>query len=67
MQSALRDRPQPEFPVPEGIDLVRIDPATGKLASAEGRGVLEPFKTEAKPVENPPDKPQVEMQDLFGE
>ena len=67
MESALRDRPQPEFPQPDGIELVRIDPTTGKLAPEGGRGVLEPFKVEAKPTENPPDKPRVEVQDLFRE
>ena len=67
MQGALRDRPQPDFPVPEGVEFVRIDPASGKVVPAEGRGVLEPFKVENKPVENPPDQPRVEMQDLFGQ
>jgi penicillin-binding protein 1A len=67
MHGALRDRPQPEFPMPEGVELVRIDPATGKLAPEGSKGVLEPFKVENKPVENPPDKPRVEVQDLFGQ
>jgi penicillin-binding protein 1A len=67
MSAALRDRPQPEFPQPDGIELVPIDPTTGKLAPAGGRSVLEPFKVETKPVENPPDRSQVEVQDLFGQ
>jgi penicillin-binding protein 1A len=67
MQSALRDRPQPEFPVPDGIDFVAIDPATGKLAEDPSKAVIEPFKAESKPVENPPDKPRLEVQDLFGQ
>jgi penicillin-binding protein 1A len=67
MQSALRDRPQPDFPVPDGVELVRIDPATGKVVPESARGVLEPFKVEHRPVENPPDKPRLEVQELFGQ
>jgi penicillin-binding protein 1A len=67
MEAALRDRPQPDFPRPDGIELVRIDPSTGKLAPEGDRGVFEPFKVEAKPVESPPDQPRVEVQDLFGQ
>ncbi len=67
MQGALRDRPQPSFPVPDGIDFVAIDPATGKVATDSAKAVLEPFKTEAKPVVDSPDRPRVEVQDLFGQ
>jgi penicillin-binding protein 1A len=67
MQGALRARPQPEFPVPDGIEFVRIDPASGKVVPAEERGVLEPFKVENKPVENPPDQPRVEVPEFFGQ
>jgi penicillin-binding protein 1A len=68
MQGALRDRPQPDFPVPDGIALVRIDPSTGKLVPPDApRGVEEPFKIENQPLENAPDKPKVEVQDLFSQ
>ncbi|HEX9287929.1 MAG TPA: PBP1A family penicillin-binding protein [Anaeromyxobacteraceae bacterium] len=67
MQGALRDRPQPEFPVPDGIEFVAIDPATGQLATEASKAVIEPFKAESRPVENPPDKPRLEVQDLFGQ
>ncbi len=68
MQGALRDRPQPEFPVPEGIELVAIDLATGKAAIGTGKAVLEPFKAESKPVaESPAEKARVDVQDLFGQ
>jgi penicillin-binding protein 1A len=70
MQSALRDRPQPEFAVPDGIDFVAIDPATGKLATEPARAVIEPFKAESKPIDleaESPGKPRVEVQDLFGQ
>jgi penicillin-binding protein 1A len=66
MQGALRDRPQPEFPVPDGIEFVRIDPASGKAVPENARGVLEPFKAEHRPMEEP-EKPRVEVQDLFGQ
>jgi penicillin-binding protein 1A len=66
MQGALRQRPQPEFPVPDGIVVVQIDPRTGE--PLEEGGVPEPFK-----AENPPaaarteDRPSVDVRDLFGE
>jgi penicillin-binding protein 1A len=67
MRSALGDRPQPDFPIPDGIAFVRIDPATGKV-SEDGRGVVEPFKIENQPVATAPaDKPRVEVQDLFSQ
>jgi penicillin-binding protein 1A len=66
MRGALEDRPQDEFPVPDGIAFVRIDPATGKV-STDGRGVVEPFKVENQPVAQPADKPRVEVQDLFSQ
>ncbi len=71
MKAALRDRPQPDFPVPDGIELVEIDPGTGKLAAEGGKSVLEPFKAESRPLEEPEGgahgKPKVEVQDLFSE
>ncbi|HZZ86449.1 MAG TPA: PBP1A family penicillin-binding protein [Anaeromyxobacteraceae bacterium] len=62
MQAALQDRPQPPFPVPEGIVQVAMDPASGRASPG---GVVEPFKegTEPKPDAAPP--PRVEVQDLF--
>ncbi len=67
MQAALRDRPEPEFPVPAGIAFVRIDPATGRPVEGLDQGVVEPFKAEAQPVAEDADKPRIEMRDLFGE
>jgi penicillin-binding protein 1A len=67
MQGALRDRPQPAFPVPDGIDFVAIDPATGKVATADGKAILEPFKTEAKPTAETNERPRIEVQELFGQ
>ena len=63
MQAALQDRPQPPFPVPEGIVEVPIDPASGKPIPG---GVAEPFKDGTQP-RAPEAAPRVEVQDLFGE
>jgi penicillin-binding protein 1A len=70
MQAALRDRPQPDFPVPEGIVFARIDPKTGAAVGAFAEGVLEPFLEE-----NPPAPPgdaadagsKVDVHDLFSQ
>jgi penicillin-binding protein 1A len=67
MRAALRDRPQPDFPVPEGIALVPIDPSSGRIASGGGRAVLQPFKIESQPLDQPAEKPRVEVQDLFSQ
>ena len=67
MQAALRDRPEPEFPIPAGIAFVRIDPATGRPVDGLDQGVVEPFKTEAQPVAEDAGKPRIELRDLFGE
>jgi len=68
MQAALRDRPQPTFPVPEGIAFQRIDPASGKaLAPFAAGGVLEPYLAGTEPEPEAPDQPKVEMQDLFAQ
>ncbi len=65
MRAALGERPQPDFPVPDGIAFVRIDPATGR--KVESGGVLEPFKVENQPLDVPAGGPRVELQDLFNQ
>ncbi|HET7755389.1 MAG TPA: penicillin-binding transpeptidase domain-containing protein, partial [Anaeromyxobacteraceae bacterium] len=65
MQGALRQRPQPEFPVPDGIVTVRIDPRTGR--PVEEGGVPEPFKAENLPADREAERPTVEVRDLFSE
>jgi penicillin-binding protein 1A len=66
MRTALHERPQPEFPVPQGIVMVRMDPQTGKaVAPFDRRGVVEAFVEGTEPVFDAGDKPQVEVQDLF--
>jgi penicillin-binding protein 1A len=68
MQRALRDRPQPDFPVPDGIAFVRMDPETGKALTGAAGGVVEPFKVENQPTAtSTADQPRVQVQDLFGQ
>ncbi|MBI5068983.1 MAG: PBP1A family penicillin-binding protein [Deltaproteobacteria bacterium] len=68
MQAALRDRPQPEFPVPDGITFVRIDPRDGKVTDSLDQGVVEPFKVENQPAAaDAPGRPRLEVRDLFTE
>jgi penicillin-binding protein 1A len=65
MQGALRSRPQPEFPAPDGIVVVRIDPRSGE--PVEEGGVPEPFKAENPPAGPSDERPTVDVRDLFGE
>ncbi len=68
MQAALRDRPQPEFPIPEGVVHVRMDPETGKaLKPFDPRGVVEPFVAGTEPVPEAENQPRVEVRDLFAQ
>ena len=47
MRAALKDVPEQPFDMPPGISKVRIDPATGALASAaDGGAILEVLKSE---------------------
>ena len=50
MEAALRDRPQPDFPVPEGIVFARIDPKTGEAVQPFAPGVLEPYLEGTAPI-----------------
>jgi penicillin-binding protein 1A len=65
MQGALRERPQPDFPTPDGIVVVHIDPRTG--VPLEEGGVPEPYKVENPPVDRSAERPTVEVRDLFSE
>src|SRR5512137_1203207 len=70
MQAALRDRPQPDFPVPEGITFVRIDPRTGEAVEPFEPGVLEPYLEGNAPVVRAPGEAgasRVDVHDLFSE
>jgi penicillin-binding protein 1A len=70
MQAALRDRPQPDFPVPEGIVFARIDPKTGAAVPPFAPGVLEPYLDGTAPVpqaEEDVGSSKVDVRDLFGQ
>jgi len=71
MQAALRDRPQPPFPIPEGIVFERIDPKTGQaLPPFDKGGVLEPYLSGTEPRPEAAEaagRPKVEVQDLFAQ
>ncbi len=70
MQAALRDRPQPDFPIPEGIVFVRIDPKTGVAVEPFEPGVLEPYLEGTAPAPRPPGEAgstRVDVHDLFSE
>ncbi|HVP68640.1 MAG TPA: PBP1A family penicillin-binding protein [Anaeromyxobacteraceae bacterium] len=71
MQAALHDRPQPPFPIPEGIVFERIDPKTGQaLPPFDKGGILEPYLSGTEPHLEAPeanDRPKVEVQDLFAQ
>lgn len=43
MSRILKDIPPKEFPIPEGIEFMKIDPKTGQTSSAQG-AILECFK-----------------------
>lgn len=51
MREAEKSLPSREFPVPEGVTQVRIDPRTGKLAGKSVPGRLEWFLSGTEPVE----------------
>ena len=61
MRTALKDVPEQPFDMPPGISKVRIDPATGALASAADSGaILEVLKSEdvARLAAQPPQEQQ---------
>ncbi len=52
MEEALKDAPATPFRVPKGLRLVRVDPATGKLADPGAKGAIwEAFLPGTEPVE----------------
>jgi penicillin-binding protein 1A len=50
MRYALEDRPVHDFPIPDGVTLVRIDPWSGLRAPDGMPGKLEPFVTGSEPT-----------------
>jgi len=67
MQQALRNRPQPEFPVPEGVVFAAIDPDTGQPAPPEKRNAVQmPFKQGLEPAATLPEAAKkTEERDFF--
>lgn len=51
MRAAHQGKPPRDFPVPEGVTAVRIDPRTGKLAGREVPGRTEYFLAGTEPTE----------------
>lgn len=49
MEQALGDQPRAEFPVPEGLKCVNVDPNTGGRAAAGGASRLECFRPGTEP------------------
>jgi penicillin-binding protein 1A len=50
MSKILKDRPVKEFPLPEGIEFIKINPKTGQI-SLDNEGILECFKEGTGPTE----------------
>ncbi|MEE3329583.1 MAG: PBP1A family penicillin-binding protein [Myxococcota bacterium] len=61
MREALRRYPVRDYPVPEGIVEVRIDPATGLLASSSSKGAyFQPFVEGTEPTERASERSSAE-------
>jgi penicillin-binding protein 1A len=52
MTDALKDKPAVDFRIPPGVRLVRVNPATGKLAEGERNAIWEAFKPGTEPTPN---------------
>ena len=50
MEKALRDVPEAQFPIPDGLRCVNIDPATGTRAAPGGAPLLECFRDGSEPA-----------------
>ena len=53
MEKILKDKPKKEFPIPEGIEFIKIDPRTGQLSLGK-EGILECFKEGTEPTQISP-------------
>jgi penicillin-binding protein 1A len=59
MKGAHEGQPVQDFPIPPGIQLVRVDPTTGLLAGASVPGRTEPFLEGTAPTAEAPPPGQV--------
>lgn len=55
MKEAVRDLPPEDFPLPERVVFVRVNPETGAPASPDEAGVFEPFLEGTEPTPSSPD------------
>src|SRR4030042_195286 len=53
MSKILQDKPIKDFPVPEGVELMRVDPKTGQVNLGK-EGILECFKEGTGPTQKTP-------------
>jgi penicillin-binding protein 1A len=53
MSKILKDVSKKEFPIPEGIEFMKIDPKTGQVSSGK-EGILECFKEGTEPTQKDP-------------
>jgi penicillin-binding protein 1A len=53
MSKILKDKPKRDFPIPEGIEFIRIDPKTGQVSLGK-EGILECFKEGTEPSQTSP-------------
>jgi penicillin-binding protein 1A len=49
MSKMLKDRPLKDFPIPEGIEFMKINPQTGQMSLAK-EAILECFKEGTRPA-----------------
>jgi penicillin-binding protein 1A len=53
MAKILKDKPKKEFPIPEGIEFIKIDPKTGQVSLGK-EGILECFREGTEPTQIDP-------------
>jgi len=53
MEKILKDKPKKEFPIPEGMEFIKIDPKTGQVSLGK-EGILECFKEGTEPKQISP-------------
>jgi penicillin-binding protein 1A len=65
MKAAHQGLPELDFPVPEGVSAVKVDPLSGKLAGASVPGRQEYFLTGTEPTEEAPRPGTVDPNDFL--
>jgi len=53
MSKILKDKPKKDFPIPEGIEFIKIDPKTGQVSLGK-EGILECFREGTEPTQKDP-------------